>query len=82
MHSGSLEAELNALPEKTQPLPLPEKTNEIPFTPLEENIDRLEDWLLQHFSSTTFNTDRDPLPVMEGEPHHIHLKPDAVPYAC
>ena len=20
--------------------------------------------------------------MMEGKPHHIHLKPDAVPYAC
>ncbi|XP_066969139.1 uncharacterized protein [Macrobrachium rosenbergii] len=54
----------------------------IPFSPTEENITRLEDWLLAHFSSTTFNTEREPLPVMEGKPHRIHLLPNAVPYAC
>ena len=37
---------------------------------------------MQHFSNTTFNTERDPLPVMEGQPHHIHLKPGSVPYTC
>lgn len=54
----------------------------IPLPPLEENASRLEEWLLQHFSSTTFNTSREPLPVMAGKPHHIHLAPDAVPHAC
>ena len=54
----------------------------VPFPPLEENVPRLEDWLLRHFSGSTFNTDRSPLPVMEGEPHVIHLLPDAKPYAC
>ena len=53
-----------------------------PFPPHEEHVGRLEEWLLQHFSSTTFNTTRSPLPVMEGEPHHIHLLPNAVPHAC
>ena len=54
----------------------------LPFPPLEDNVPRLEEWLLQHFSSTTFNTTREPLPVMAGKPHHIHLVPGAVPHAC
>ena len=54
----------------------------MPFPPQEENIDRLHQWLLQRFSGTTFNIHGDTLPVMEGKPHHIHLKEDAVPYVC
>ncbi|KAK3888979.1 hypothetical protein Pcinc_006984 [Petrolisthes cinctipes] len=54
----------------------------VPLTPLEENVPQLEAWLLRHFSGSTFNTDRSPLPVMEGKPHSIHLLPDAKPYAC
>ena len=61
---------------------LPTRPSSMPLPPLEENIGRLEEWLLRHFSSSTFNTDRCPLPVMEGEPHRIHLLQDAVPYAC
>ena len=58
------------------------KTWEIPMPPREENIERLQEWFLQHFSGTTFNTNSDTLPVMEGRPHHIHLKEGAVPYVC
>ena len=72
-HSGPL---------KVTPNNLPVKPTEMPFAPLEENIGRLEMWLLQHFSNATFNTKKIPFPVMEGAPHHIHLKPDAKPYAC
>ena len=61
---------------------LPHKPLAVPLPPLEENVPRLEKWLLQHFSASTFNTAREPLPVMEGKPHHIHLAREAVPYAC
>ena len=54
----------------------------IPYQPLEENAAQLEQWLLRHFSDTTFNTDRVPLRVMKGAPHHIHLKENAKPVAC
>ena len=60
----------------------PVKPNAMPFSPLEENVPRLEQWLLQHFSSTTFDTERRPLRVMQGAPHHIHLKEGARPVAC
>ena len=64
------------------PTVLPDRPSSMPFAPSEENVSRLEEWLLQHFSSTTFNTSREPLPVMAGKPHHIHLSKGAVPYAC
>ena len=77
-HNGPFRDVPNTQPEKAN-LFIPERPKDIPFTPLEENTGRLKEWLLQHFSSTTFNTNRNPLPVMEGKPHHIHLKPDAIP---
>ena len=61
---------------------LPVRPASMPLPPLEENVPRLQEWLLGHFSTSTFNTDRYPLPVMAGPPHHIHLSPDATPYAC
>ena len=60
----------------------PTRPASMPFQPLEENVHRLEQWLLQQFSSTTFDTDRQPLRVMKGAPHHIHLKEGARPVAC
>ena len=69
----------SAVPELDQS---PVRPETIPFPPHEEHVGRLEEWLLQHFSATAFNTTRNPLPVMKGEPHHIHLSPNAVPYAC
>ena len=54
----------------------------IPFQPLEENAAQLEQWLLRHFSATTFNTERFPLKTMKGPPHRIHLKEGARPVAC
>ena len=52
------------------------------FPPLEEYVPQLEEWLLRHFSGSTFNTDKIPLLVMADEPHVIHLLPDAKPYIC
>lgn len=60
----------------------PPRPATIPLQPVEENASRLEEWLLHHFSGSTFNTDRSPLPVMEGEPHVIHLLPGTKPHAC
>lgn len=61
---------------------LPPTPETIPYPPLEENVERLQEWLKQHFSASTFNTDRSPLPAMAGAPHHIHLHADARPFAC
>ena len=78
LHSGPPNNQLQNSAFRESPI----KPLEIPLAPVEENINRMEIWLLQQFSNTTFNTDRDPLPVMEGKPHHIHLKPDHISYAC
>ena len=72
----------SALLKATETACRPARPAAIPFPPTEENIARLENWLLAHFSGTTFNTEREPLPVMEGKPHRIHLLPGAIPYAC
>lgn len=49
----------------------PPRPDATPFAPLEENVGKLEEWLLRHFSETTFNAAKSPLPVMAGAPHHI-----------
>lgn len=57
------------------------KPSRMLFPPHEEHAHQLEELLLQHFLASTFNTTRNPLPVMEEKPHQIHLLPNAVPYA-
>ena len=59
---------------------VPGRPTALPMQPLEENIPQLEQWLLQHFSSSTFNTECYPLRVMQGPPHHIHLQQGVQPY--
>lgn len=61
---------------------LPPRPAAIPFNPMEESVPQLEDWLLRHLSSSTFNTTWNPLPVMARKPHQIHLIEGAKPYAC
>lgn len=60
---------------------LPVRPKGMPFSPSDENIERLEKWLLEAFSNSTFNVNAYPLPVMLGKPQHIHIQEDAVPYA-
>ena len=40
----------------------------IPYSPTEENIPKLEAWLREKISYTTFDI-TDPLPLMSGKPH-------------
>ena len=48
----------------------------------EADIPKLQQLLLDHYSSSTFNTCRhQPLPLMHGAPLELALKPDAVPRA-
>ena len=61
---------------------VPGRPAAIPMQPLEENVPQLEQWLLRHFSASTFNTECYPLRVMRGPPHHIHLQQGVQPYAC
>ena len=53
---------------------------DFPFT--EENIPKLRDMLVQHYSTSTMNMcSHQPLPKMTGPPLQFSLKPDAVPHA-
>ena len=58
------------------------RPTELPYSPTESNVILLKQWLLERFSGSTFNVNRRPFPMMSGKPHHIHLLPDAIPYAC
>ena len=54
----------------------------LPFPATEENRQRLKDFLLSYYASSTFNVcPHQPLPLMHGPPLHFVMKPDAKPYA-
>ena len=59
---------------------LPIRPDSMPFAPSEENIQKLEEWLLKPFANNTFNVDAHQLPGT-GNPQHIHIQEDDVPYA-
>ena len=59
---------------------LPQRPTMLPFPPTEENIPKLKQYLLDQFSETTFNQSI-PFPEMNAPAAHIHLKPNAEPYA-
>ena len=59
-----------------------ERPVKLPYPPTEINVPKLKQWLLERFSGSTFNINKRPFPVMSGKPHHIHLLPNATPYAC
>ena len=63
-------------------LSLPDRPETTPYPAIDDNIELLEKWLLQAFSSTTFNVDARPLPAMSGPPCHIHLEDNPVKYVA
>ena len=57
----------------------PPQPDEIPFSPVEKNIPKLELYLKEAFSSSTFNSSP-PFPAMANTtPAKIHIKPGAEP---
>ena len=49
--------------------PPPQRPTTIPFSSTEENKDRLMQWLVDRYSSSTFNTcEHQPLPMMDVPP--------------
>ena len=59
--------------------PTPERPDHIPFEPTEENVQKLEEWLLDAFKSSAFNTcSHAPLQSMEGVPMKAVRKKDGV----
>ena len=55
---------------------------ELPFAATESNKERLKEFLLQYYKSSTFNVcPHQPLPLMQGPPLEFRMKPDAKPHA-
>ena len=55
----------------------------LPFKPEEGNCEKMRDWLLNRYSSSTFNVcPHKPLQQMEGPPLEIHIDPNVKPRAC
>ena len=60
----------------------PVHPEQIPFPPLPENQDKLENWILSHYTASAFNTcPHQALHTMSGRPMSISFRPDATPSA-
>ena len=66
-------------PRRQLPPPLPVA---LPYSPTEENLDKLQNWLLNHYKTSTFNIcEHQPLPMMSGPPLRLMIDPEATPVA-
>ena len=66
-------------PRRQLPPPKPEK---LPFPATDDNRKKLEDWLLNYYRSSTFNTcEHQQLPLMEGPPMRLMIDKNAEPTA-
>ena len=62
---------------------VPARPKTLPYGPIPENNERMEQWLLEYFASSTFNQcAHQPLPEMVGPPIAFHLKEGATPKAA
>ena len=60
----------------------PDPPKEIPFSPTDENVPKLEAWILDHYKGSAFNVcPHQPLQQMTGKPLGITFKEGAVPKA-
>ena len=55
----------------------PKKPSCIPFKPIEENIPKLKQFMIEQFSNSTFNKNP-PFPKLSTPPAKIHLKPNYI----
>lgn len=66
-------------PRRSKPPPIP---TQVPYEPIEENREKLEQWLLQYYSASTFNVcEHQPLPKMSGPPLKLIIEENATPHA-
>ena len=66
-------------PTRQTPPPLP---TSLPFPATEENREKLEQWLLDYYKSSTFNIcEHQTLPMMSGPPMRLIVNDDATPVA-
>ena len=62
---------------------VPIRPQSLPFPALPENNELMRKWLLDRYSSSTFNTcPHRPLPCMSGPPMEIHIDESAIPKVC
>ena len=63
-------------------LPPPQLPEKIPFPPVPENVEKLEQYIRSFFAASGLNTcPHQPLPAMTGDLMTVTLRPNAVPYA-
>ena len=68
-----------SMPGKEKPPPIP---TSLPYPATETNRDKLQQYLLNHYSSSTFNVcEHQTLPLMEGPPMRLMIDPEATPTA-
>ena len=61
---------------------VPDRPSSLPLPCIPANNAKMKEWLLNTFSSSTFNTCPDRLlPRMSGPPVEIHVKDDTIPRA-
>ena len=61
---------------------VPPRPATLPFPCIPENNEKMKEWLLEQYATSTFNTcPHRPIPCMAGPPLEIHLKEGAVPFA-
>ena len=66
-------------PRRTQP---PTRLTELPYPATEDNRGKLENFLLERYKASTFNTcEHQPLPLMDGPPLRLMIDPHATPTA-
>ena len=61
----------------------PPRPKNLPFPANEKNNEKMREWLVNEFASSTFNTcPHRPLPCMSGPPLRIHVDTEAKPRTC
>lgn len=66
-------------PRRALPPPVPRN---MPFPPTEQNVEKIKQWLLDYYASSTFNVcPHSQLPLMTGPPVKLMVDPEAKPVA-
>ena len=82
LENGALKVKAKTCSCKPRTLP-PPRPKELPFECIPENNDKMKEWLINRFSSSTFNTcPHQPLVGMTGPDIELHVDPSAKPIAC
>ncbi|VDI79213.1 Hypothetical predicted protein [Mytilus galloprovincialis] len=75
---NSLDTTCNCSQRKLSP-PMPRN---LPYPATEDNLEKIKQFLMDYYKSSTFNTcDHQPLPLMDGPPMRLMVDPEAEPVA-